>query len=437
MNTNKLSLVAIAGAALLVGCGLNAPSLPSNEVAPLPTPIKEVYAEKAVAGVSMLATSGLIQTTNANTGPLLIKGPQEAATLVTEEALIAKFTEYITLMDSLLTEEGQPFQVVELPSDREAYAYHLSITVNDLAGNTMIYEMYFNVKDEVIEEPTSSEVTSSEVEVTSEEVISEESSTVVDSSELVSEEILTSDVVSSETSSEPTSEPLARRDGDEDEEDEVDEEDDLEDEEDEQDEEEREDEEDREEHDGYDDDELRDRTEENSYRDHHDRDFEDDEEVLLEGVVIFEGEEYALLGLQEIEDDETETKFFISLDENNWIKIKREVEVDEQKYDLAMMKNGEFSKLTFKVETDEDGEVEVKLKTILNGELISYSFKKEMEDGVEIIKIKVVEDRQVLHVKAIPSIDENGETVYSFYVRESGKDYEGRPGHGRDGGRGH
>jgi len=403
----------------LVGCGLNAPSLPSHDVAPLPATIKEVYAEKAVAGVSMLATSGLIQTTNANVGPLM--KVQSAATLVTEEDLIAKFTEYITLMDTLLTEEGQPFQVVELPSDREAYAYHLSITVQDLAGNVMVYEMYFNVKDEVIEEPTSSEVTSSEVEITSEEIISEETSTMVDSSEL--------------PTSEPTSEPLPRRDGDrEDDEDEEDEEDENEDEDEE---EEREDQEDRDEHDGYNDGELRDRGEENSYRDHHDRDFEDDEEVLLEGVVIFEGEEYALLGLQEIEADETETKFFISLDENNWIKIKREVELDEQKYNLAMMKDGEFSKLTFKVETDEDGEIEVKLKTILNGELISYSFKKELEDGVEIIKIKVVEDRQVLHVKAIPSIDENGETIYSFYVRESGKDYEGRPGHGRDGGRGH
>jgi hypothetical protein len=424
MKMNKLSLMAIGGAALLVGCGLNAPSLPSHDVAPLPAPIKEVYAEKAVAGVSMLATSGLIQTTNANLGPVM--KVQSAATLVTEEDLIAKFTEYITLMDTLLTEEGQPFQVVELPSDREAYAYHLSITVQDLAGNVMVYEMYFNVKDEVIEEPTSSEVTSSEVEVTSseevvssEDIISEETSTVVDSSEL--------------PTSEPTSEPLPRRDGDrEDDEDEEDEEDENEVEE-----EEREDQEDRDEHDGYNDGELRDRGEENSYRDHHDRDFEDDEEVLLEGVVIFEGEEYALLGLQEIEADETETKFFISLDENNWIKIKREVELDEQKYNLAMMKDGEFSKLTFKVETDEDGEIEVKLKTILNGELISYSFKKELEDGVEIIKIKVVEDRQVLHVKAIPSIDENGETIYSFYVRESGKDYEGRPGHGRDGGRGH
>ncbi len=433
MNSNKLSLIAIGGAALLVGCGLNAPSLPSNEVAPLPTPIKEVYAEKAVAGVSMLATSGLIQTTNANTGPLLLKGPQEAATLVTEEALIAKFTEYITLMDSLLTEEGQPFQVVELPSDREAYNYRLSITVQDLAGNTMVYEMYFNVKDEVIEEPTSSEVTSSEVEVTSEELSSEETSTVIDSSEPTSEEVVTSDVVSSELpTSEPTSEPLGRRDGEDDEDEENEE--DVENEEAEED---REDEEDRDEHDGYDDDELRDRSEENSYADHHDRDYEDDEEVLLEGIVIFEGQEYALLGIQEIEEDETETKFFISLDENNWIKIKREVEVDEQKYDLAMMKDGEFSKLTFKVETDEDGEVEVKLKTIINGELISYSFKKELEEGVEIIKIKVIEDRQVLHVKAIPSIDENGETIYSFYVRESGNDYEGRPGHGRDGGRGH
>ncbi len=424
MKLNKLSLMAIGGAALLVGCGLNAPSLPSNDVAPLPAPIKEVYAEKAVAGVSMLATSGLIQTTNANVGPVM--KVQAAATLVTEEDLIAKFTEYITLMDTLLTEEGQPFQVVELPSDREAYAYHLSITVQDLAGNVMVYEMYFNVKDEVIEEPTSSEVTSSEVEVTSseevvssEDIISEESSVVLPSSETQASDV--------------TSEPLARRDDNDDNDDhEEDEEDENEVEE-----EEREDQEDRDEHDGYNDGELRDRSEENSYRDHHDRDFEDDEEVLLEGVVIFEGEEYALLGLQEIEADETETKFFISLDENNWIKIKREVELDEQKYDLAMMKDGEFSKLTFKVETDEDGEIEVKLKTILNGELISYSFKKELEDGVEIIKIKVVEDRQVLHVKAVPSIDENGETIYSFYVRESGKDYEGRPGHGRDGGRGH
>lgn len=417
MNHNKMSLVAIGGAALLVGCGLTAPSLPSNDVAPLPTPIKEVYAEKAVTGVSMLATTGFIQTANVSSGPLLMKGPQDAATLVTEEDLIAKFTEYITLMDSLLTEEGQPFQVVELPSDREAYTYHLSITVNDLAGNTMTYEMYFNVKEEVIEETTSSEVTSSEVEVTSEELTSIVSS----------EEVTTSDVTSSElTSSEPTSEPLARRDGEDEDEDE-----------DELDEEEIEDQEDREEHDGYNDSELRNRNEENSYRDHHDRDFENDEEVLLEGVVIFEGQEYALLGIQEIDQEETETKFFISLDENNWIKIKREVEVDEQKYDLAMMKDGQFSKLTFKVETDDDGEIEVKLKTIMNDELVSYSFKKEIEEGVEIIKIKVVEDRQVLHVKAVPSIDENGETVYSFYVRESGKDYEGRPGHGRDGGRGH
>ncbi|MFZ9138915.1 MAG: hypothetical protein ACO207_00470 [Bacilli bacterium] len=415
MNHNKMSLVAIGGAALLVGCGLTAPSLPSNDVAPLPTPIKEVYAEKAVTGVSMLATTGFIQTANVSSGPLLMKGPQDAATLVTEEDLIAKFTEYITLMDSLLTEEGQPFQVVELPSDREAYTYHLSITVNDLAGNTMTYEMYFNVKEEVIEETTSSEVTSSEVEVTSEELTSIVSS----------EDLTTSDVTSSEiTSSEPTSEPLARRDGDDEDEDELDEE-------------EIEDQEDREEHDGYNDGELRNRNEENSYRDHHDRDFENDDEVLLEGVVIFEGQEYALLGIQEIDQEETETKFFISLDENNWIKIKREVEVDEQKYDLAMMKDGQFSKLTFKVETDDDGEIEVKLKTIMNDELVSYSFKKEIEEGVEIIKIKVVEDRQVLHVKAVPSIDENGETVYSFYVRESGKDYEGRPGHGRDGGRGH
>ncbi len=424
MKQGKLSLLAIGAGALLVGCGLNLPSVPNSEVTPLPLTegIKAAYAEKAIAGVSMLASSGLVETTPANTGPLFAQA-LNAIELVTEEALVAKFTEYIALMDRFLSEEGQPFQVVELVSDREAFTYRLSITVQDLADNTMNYEMYFNVKEEVIEEETSSEITSSEI-ITSSEDTSIESST--SSESLSSVDGTSTDITSSEpTSSEVSSEPLGRR-GDKDEDENETEEDEA-----------REDDEERNEHENYDDQGLRDQSDEDSYQDHHDRDFDQDDEVLLEGVVIFEGAEYQLLGFQEEDLDGVKTKFFISLDESNWIKIKRDIEVGEEKYDLSMMKDGQFSKLTFKTEIEDNGDIQIKLKTIMNGELISYSFKKQINlEGVEVIKIRVVEGSDILHVLAIPSIDDvTNETIYTFYVRESNRGYEGRPG--GEGGRGH
>jgi len=429
MKNTKFSLLAIGAGALLVGCGLTAPLIPSSEVnqLPLSVALKEAYAEKAITGVSLLASSGLIETNPANPGPLFTQ-PLNAIELVTEEALVAKFTEYIALMDSFLTEDGQPFQVVELVSDREAYAFRLNITIQDLAGNTMTYDMYFNVKEEVIEEETSSENPSSEIATTSDGISSEL---------LPSEDLPTSDISSSEiivssenVSSEVTSEPLTRR-GDDEGEDE--DEDTNETEEDEA----LEDEEERGEHENFDEDGLRDRSDEYAYEELHDRDFEEDDQVLLEGIVIFDGLEYQLLGVQEEDLDGMTTKFFIALDENNWIKIKRDIEVGEEKYDLSMMKDGAFSKLTFKTEVEDNGDIQIKLRTIVNGELISYSFKKQInEAGLEVIKIRVVEGFEILHVLAVPSIDDvTGETIYAFYVRESNRGYEGRPGH--DGGRGH
>ena len=415
MKSKKMSLLAIGGAALLVGCGLATPSLPANEPAVLPVTLKQAYAEKAITGVSMLASTNILQATPAVQGPLLRDGQNQ--TPVTEEALIAKFTEYLTLMDSFLTPEGNPFQYTELVSDRPEYTYRLSITVSDLLGSPMAYEMYFNVKDDVITEEPSSSETSSESDTSTPES-SIDGSEVTSSEPIASSEVVSSTTSQTETSSEVTTDPLARRGDDNDDEDEDDEDDiDTEDEEDER---------DRDEYDQYDDETLRDRHEENSYQDFQDRDLDDDE-VLLEGIVIFEGETYSLLGIEEIDEDETETKFFISLDEQNWIKIKREVEADEQKYDLAMKKAGEFSKLSFKVEMDDDGEVEVKLKTLINGELVAYHFEKEMEDGLEVIKIKILENNQMLHVRAVPGVDEEGNPIYTFYVRESGKGYEGRP----------
>ena len=167
--------------------------------------------------------------------------------------------------------------------------------------------------------------------------------------------------------------------------------------------------------------------------------------MFIEGIAILDGVEYALLGVQEIELDddesETETKFFITLDDQNWIRIKSEVEMDfedgevEEKYSVAMKKDGEFSKMSFKIETESDGEMKVHLKTVIQGELVSYTFRRKINDetGETFILIRVIENGQVLHILAVPSVDEvTGEIVYTFTVRETGRGYEGRPGHGDD-----
>jgi hypothetical protein len=357
-------LLGFGAIGLLAGCGT------STLVPKLPTQLAQSYAEKAITGVSLLASTGNVATLSAVEGPgaQLYKGPP---TLVTEETLIEEFTEYIQLMDSFLTEEGAPFLIKEFTSDREGYTHQLEITVKDLTGNTYTYMMYFNLT-----EPTNEN----------------------GSSEDSSEEENTSEV----TSLEPTSEEailanaLAR--------------------------------------DGYmmdqDERDLRDRSDENSYQVLANRHLGDDE-VFLVGIVIYEENEYQLIGFREEEDDEITTKFFIYLNDRQWIKIRQTLEENEEKYVLSMKKDGEFTRVSFKVET-EDNELKIKLKTLINGQVISYTFHKETEDEQTRIRIKIYENGSMLHILAFPSIDaETGETVYTFYSLTTGKTYEGHSHGGR------
>ncbi len=466
MMNKKLIGTAFAALGLMVSCGTNiaseTSSLPEQGTL-LSADVKEKVGMKTVTGLSILSSTPFVASSSVlNEQPFFVEGETDP---VTEEVAVEDFTQYITLMDLLLSEEGSPFTVVERVSDRPEFAYLLEITTRDLAGVSLSYTMYFNYLGDPTEEPSSSETTSegvtSEELVSSEEISSEEASsevilsseeasseTVASSEELSSEEVISSadpstlDVPSS--SEEATSEPTPsssvdnptprlsdRDDEDEDEDDEDEDEDDNR---------------DREDHEGYNDSELRDdsdREEHDRYKDRELGDDVDGQEIFLEGVAIFDGVEYALIGAQEIDNDEdeieTETKFFITLDDDNWIRIKSEVEIDlednetEEKYSVSMKKDGEFSKMSFKSEMENDGELKVSLKTLIQGELVSYTFRRKVneETGQTYILIRVIENGEVLHIEAVPVLDElTGEIVYEFTVRETGRGYEGRPGHG-------
>jgi hypothetical protein len=460
----KLIGTAFAAVGLMVSCGTNIPSdqtsLP-EQGALLTSDLKETVGMKTVTGLSILSSTPFVASQGTfSDQPFFVEGETDP---VTEEVAVEDFTQYITLMDLLLSEEGTPFTIVERVSDRPEYAYLLDITTRDLAGVSLTYTMYFNYLGDSIEQPPSSEVSSedlsSEDSLPSEEASSEidVSSEVGSSEAIVSSESVDSSVdstastettpsdttTSEEASSEATpstsvDNPTPRVNSGEDDDSEDGEDDDVEDEED--------DIRDQDEHEEYDDSELRDESDEGEHERFKERGLGDDvdgQEIFLEGVAIFDGVEYALIGVQEIENEddevETETKFFITLDDQNWIRIKSELEVDlvdnetEEKYSVSMKKDGEFSKMSFKTETENNGEMKVSLKTLIQGELVSYTFRRKIneETGQEYILIRVIENGQVLHIEAIPVLDAvTGEIVYEFTVRETGRGYEGRPGHG-------
>ena len=396
MKNVKFIIAAAASAALLLSCGGSV----TPDSAITTDTIDDAITLNTVSAVSILSAAPTITADGAAaiTAPKLMMGDssEETPTEIPEEEVVTDFTQYITLMDSLLSDEGKPYTVEELVSDRVEYEFHLLITTRDLAGNEMTYEMYFNKVDPIIDDDDS-ETDESEIE---------------DSEE--------SEVEDSEEPSSIEAAPKARM-GDRDDDDDED----------------RyghDDDEDMGHHGNFDDDELRGTDGEGEYDRNRDRDIGDDDdedEVFLKGIVILEEVEYELLGMREDDDEGTETKFFIALDENNWIKIKNEVEANEEKFAIAMKKDGVFSKMMFKSEIEEDGEVKLMLMTLIDGELVSYMFKQiQNDEGEEILLIKVIENGEILHIVAVPSIDaETGETVYDFFVTESGRNYEGRPGH--------
>jgi hypothetical protein len=437
MTKQPIGVLTLAALGLIVSCGTNISSSTSSlpeETALLSTDVKEKVGLKTVTGLSILSSTPLVSSSGA-----MLDQPwfaEDDSSPVTDEVAVEDFMQYITLMDTLLSEDGAPFTIVERVSDREAYDYLLDITTRDLAGFQFTYTLYFNYLGETIDDETSSEPSSSETITSEESSVDRESESeegtpseiTISSDDNVGSEDGTSEP---ETSVEQPSELPLNRNDDRDEDDE-------------------EDDRDLDDHDGYDDEDLRDESDRNEHDRYKDRDLGDqdeDEQVFIEGIAILDGVEYALIGVQEIELDddesETETKFFITLDDQNWIRIKSEVEIDfedgevEEKYSVTMKKDGEFSKMRFKVETEADGDMKVDLKTMLQGQLVSYTFRRKLneETGQPYILIRVIENRQVLHILAVPSLDEvTGEIVYTFTVRETGKEYEGRPGHGNRGG---
>jgi hypothetical protein len=391
---NKLVL-SVGSLVVLASCSFNSVITSSSLTDGIPALVlNEDYGVKAAAAASLL--------TDALSGPqggTLAARKNRRLTETEELAAIDKVHTYLGMMNQLLTES--PIQTELVESDREAYDFKSIVTITGLDGTTSVFTLYFN--GVVEEEPSisSSEITSSEV--TSEPTSVESSS--------------------SEDTESPTSEPQARRGDDEDEE--VDEEDD----------EDRDDMDDEYEVEDEDNDEIDDE-DKDEYRDYRDRELGEETDegdiTALTGLAVVGELEYQLVGFTKTETDEIKTKYFLSLDENNWIKIATETEVDETEYQVIMKVDGQVSKMAFEIETEADGETEIKL--FIRSENTApemYKFKSELheETGGQLVRIQARVGREKFKATVLIYTDENGDVVYNYRFEGSSRD------HDRDGGR--
>jgi hypothetical protein len=391
---NKLVL-SVGSLVVLASCSFNSVITSSSLTDGIPALVlNEDYGVKAAAAASLL--------TDALSGPqggTLAARKNRRLTETEELAAIDKVHTYLGMMNQLLTES--PIQTELVESDREAYDFKSIVTITGLDGTTSVFTLYFN--GVVEEEPSisSSEITSSEV--TSEPTSLESSS--------------------SEDTESPTSEPQARRGDDEDEED------------DEEDDEDRDDMDDEYEVEDEDNDEIDDE-DKDEYRDYRDRELGEETDegdiTALTGLAVVGELEYQLVGFTKTETDEIKTKYFLSLDENNWIKIATETEVDETEYQVIMKVDGQVSKMAFEIETEADGETEIKLFIKFEDTAPEmYKFKSEVheETGGQLIRIQARIGREKFKATVLIYTDENGEVIYNYRFDGSSRD------HNRDGGR--
>jgi hypothetical protein len=154
------------------------------------------------------------------------------------------------------------------------------------------------------------------------------------------------------------------------------------------------------------------------------------EVVILRGIIIINEQEYQMIGMKEVDGDETETKFFINLNENNWIKIEQETEGLENKYKIMMKTNGFVQKMKFEKEQLDHG---IKLSLFIQNEAgapAMYKFYKEtdIETLDEYIRIVVREGRDKFKVKVYITIDELGNKIYIYKFDGSNHEHD-RDGH--------
>lgn len=113
---------------------------------------------------------------------------------------------------------------------------------------------------------------------------------------------------------------------------------------------------------------------------------------VLEGIVIFEGVEYAVRGEREREGGEAEYKFAVSLGANDYVIMEHEGTAGEREFEYTLYKSGErVYSSSVEYEKELFGREEISISVEAGGIEREYSYEFFEKDGVKYVLIETEE----------------------------------------------
>ncbi len=153
----------------------------------------------------------------------------------------------------------------------------------------------------------------------------------------------------------------------------------------------------------------------NELKDKDTDELDDEDEVILEGIVINGDTTYKVRGKKEIENDEEENEFRINLDNNNYVVIETEREGKETEYSYSKYENGRLVyEEEVEYEVNKKGEVELSFESEINGVEVEYSYKFKTVNGEKLIDCEIEKENKEYDVLIKKTLTEDGKASYEF-----------------------
>lgn len=137
-------------------------------------------------------------------------------------------------------------------------------------------------------------------------------------------------------------------------------------------------------------------------------------EFNIDGKIITEGGVFTVKGSHEIEGNETEMEITVTVNDGNYIVVKQEREADEISYSYEVYINDQkIEETSFSHEYD-DGEYEIKIEILKNGQTQEFKLSKKEVGETKHIDGKVKIGPLYLDFTIKVGVDENGEKAYEY-----------------------
>lgn len=137
-------------------------------------------------------------------------------------------------------------------------------------------------------------------------------------------------------------------------------------------------------------------------------------EFNIDGMIVTENGTFTVKGTHEVEVDENEMKIVVTVSEGNYIEVKQEHEEGEISYSYAVYINNQKIEETSFSHEYEDGEYEVEIEIMKNGQTQEFKLSQKEEKGVKYIDGKVKIGFVYLDFTIKVGTNENGEKVYEY-----------------------